>query len=280
MGNNKKVALVLAIAFATWLTLPAMAFAQNYIQVLKFGKIDWTNLIVEAVGEACFPPVTDSEAQARSVAKKAAVAAARANLLKLIKNIPVDSRSKVGDWTEASEGKLKRLLWSDKGAEIVNIAFSDQKEVRVIVAVKLSADLGEILLPPSIRKISPIVQPSSPPMKKNKEHTGLILDCRGIGFRPCLIPRIVDEHGEEVFGPVYVSREYVVRKGMVKYVKPPDSRIRKLWLGQRPLTLKALRVLKDRPTVVMVTNADAEKIRSDPRNVRLFQKCRVVFLVD
>lgn len=280
MRRNKKEVLVLAIVLLTCLALPIMVFAQNYIQVLKFGKIDWTNLIVEAVGEASFPTVADTEAQARSVAKKAAVAAARENLFRLIKRISVDSHSKVGDLIGGNEDKLKRLLWSSRGAQIVNIAFSDQRKVRVTVAAKLSGGVGEILLPPSIRKIEPIMRPPSLATKKEKEHTGLLLDCKGIGLRPCLVPRIVDEHGEEVFGPVYVSREYVVRGGMVKYVKPPDSRITKLWLGQRPMRLKALRVLKDRPTVVMITNADAEGIRSDPRNVRLFQKCRVVFLVE
>lgn len=279
MKRRVYILMITIVLLPIWLATPRFASSANVVQTIKHGQIDWTNRIIEAAGVAYCDRTNPDQAQARAVAKRKATERARSSLLSVIKAIPIDSSATVSSWLTRDSSKLESLLPYLKKAELADISFGKRDEVRVTLSLRFDGKLADLLLPEYIKKIEPITQSGSSGQSMRDGHTGILLDCRGIGFKPCLVPRIVNERNEEVFGPAYVSRECVVKGGMVKYLAGEDSSTERMWVGQRPLRLKALRVLKNMPCVVVLTNADAERLRGDPANFRLFHNCKVVFLV-
>ena len=278
--NNKFRSCILALMLLlVWLSGPQEASSANFIQKLDNGQIDWTNRIIEATGSSSYIKMSGNEPQARSIAKCQAIEAARDNLLSILKSLPLDSGKSVGDFLVNDRRRSEALLPYLKKAEAADIWFGSEGKVKVTLSLRFDGELGELLIPDYIKTIEPITQVVSPNGKVTEAYSGILIDCRAIGFKPCMIPRIVNERKEEIFGPAYVSRECVVRDGMVKYVAGTDSRVKELWLGSRPLVLKAFKVLEGMPTIVVLTNADAELIRSEPSNLELFHHCKVVFLL-
>ena len=269
---------VFIVLFLATSLLPSAAGGANFIETLKQGSIDWTNRIIEAIGESKYPKGSP-KSRARSLAKNLAMQKARENLLSIILDIPMDSNRSVSHFITNDKGKLKRLILLIKRAEIADISFPEGNKARVTLSMKFNDDLAELILPEYIRKIKSITRTAACSKRPKDSHTGILIDCNGIDFKPCLIPRIVNEKKEEIFGPAYVSRECVSKEGMVKYVLAPDKRIKGLWLGPRVLSIQALRVVKDNPTIVVLTNSDAETLRGDPTNLSLFHDCKVVFVL-
>ena len=272
---SKSVLITILLIISLW---PVAGSGANFIETMKEGSIDWTNRIVEAIGQSKYPKAP-SKTRARSLAKMLAIQKARDNLLSIILHIPMDSNKRVSDYIGSDQRKLQRLIWFVKRAEIADISFPNKDTVRVTLSMKLDDGLAELILPEYIRKIKFIRRTAACSDKAKNHYTGILIDCSEIDYKPCLIPRIVNEKNEEIFGPAYVSRECVINEGMVKYVVAPDKRIKDLWLGPRVLRIQALRVVKDNPTVIVLTNSDAETLRADPTNLLLFRNCKIVFVL-
>ncbi|MCP3955254.1 MAG: hypothetical protein GY697_23995 [Desulfobacterales bacterium] len=82
-------------------------------------------------------------------------------------------------------------------------------------------------------KTRPMVKTS----RATVNYTGLVIDARNTGFRPCLKPEIA---GPQVIYPGnYINREQAVRSGYVRYYRNLARAQRSLRAGSLPLTLKA-----------------------------------------
>jgi hypothetical protein len=106
------------------------------------------------------------------------------------------------------------------------------------------------------------------------------VDARGLGVRPAIAPKIVNEDGKEVYGSAWISRDYAVREGMVGYLKDPIAAQTNPRVTDRPLMVKALRVSGDGRVDLMIANADAAMLHGVSQNLSFLEKCRVIILVD
>ena len=110
--------------------------------------------------------------------------------------------------------------------------------------------------------------------------TGMVVDARNIQALPVLAPKILDENLEEVFGPAFVSREYAVQHGMVRYTT--DLLEAKLHprVSVHPLIVKALKSILPGRCDFIISNADAAKLRSASEHLLFMRECRVVIVLD
>jgi uncharacterized coiled-coil protein SlyX len=77
------------------------------------------------------------------------------------------------------------------------------------------------------------------PVRKASPYTGLVIDAREIGFRPCLKPRIYI--GESVIYPGEgVILDQAVRRGYIRYYRKIDRAQQSSRVGSLPLTVKAI----------------------------------------
>jgi hypothetical protein len=122
--------------------------------------------------------------------------------------------------------------------------------------------------------------PGGTPATPGQLYTGLIIDARGLGVRPAMAPKILNEDGKEVYGSAWINRDYAVREGMVGYLKDPAAAQVNPRVTDKPMMVKAIKVSGDARVDTVISNADAAAIQSASQNMSMLEKCRVIILVD
>ena len=113
-----------------------------------------------------------------------------------------------------------------------------------------------------------------------KTYTGLVVDARGLGVRPVMVPEIIDENHQEVYGSAFVSREYAVSQGMSGYAKQLESATANQRVTDNPLVVKGVKTEGPGQCDIVISSADAEMLKSAAENLSFLEKCRVMIVVD
>ena len=108
----------------------------------------------------------------------------------------------------------------------------------------------------------------------------MVVDSRGLKTRPAMSPKIIDENGQEVYGSAYVSREFAVQQGMSGYAKDLQKAMNNERVASNPLVVKGIKTNEQGHSNVVISNADASKIKSSSDNLSFLKKCRVMIVVD
>ena len=240
------------------------------------GKVDWTTNVVTAVGVGAPPAQPSNAVQARAAAERAALEVAYRNLLEAVKSGRVDSTTTVETFMVTSDIIKTEVSGFIQGATIMDKKYMVDGSVEVTVGVKLTGALADMLLPKGATPPSAGAASAVP----GQIHTGLIVDARGLGIRPAMAPKILNEDGKEVYGSAWVSRNWAVREGMVGYLKDPAAARTNPRVADKPLMVKALKVSGDGRVDMVISNADAATLQSATQNLNMLEKCRVIVLVD
>ena len=99
-------------------------------------------------------------------------------------------------------------------------------------------------------------------------------------MHPALAPRIIDEDNNEVYGSAYASRENALIAGIAAYAKGLNAAEIHPRAGKSPLIVKGIRAANTGPCDIVVSRADAARIRGTASNLKLLQRCRVVIVLD
>lgn len=257
-------------------------------KVAARGRINWSQGIIYAKGMGAAPDRSSQK-------DEKAVVEAYSNLLETIKGARIDSSTVVRDLVEKSETVRSQVEEMAKRAQIVKREYLSDGMVEVTLAFKLTAGFAQLVLPGDIMPVPQIKTiPRTPPKEQDPEqgaerstptpetaaYTGLVLDARGLKGRPAMSPRIVDEYGQEVYGSVYVSREFAVQHGMAGYERDLKGARNSPRVSDNPLTVRALRTVGPGRCDFVVSNVDAWKIRSTSENLLFLKKCRVIIVLD
>jgi len=114
-------------------------------------------------------------------------------------------------------------------------------------------------------------------------YTGVIIDARGLGLRPCMSPKIVREDGSEVWGTFKnIAPELVSEYGVAAWLrdaKDLEHPLIKQRVGNNPLFLRAVGVAGPNKGVVVLTTEDAVRLLTENQLGKNFlEKLAVVFL--
>jgi hypothetical protein len=241
------------------------------------GKVDWTTGMITAVGIGAPPAQPANAAQARAMAERAAQVVALRNLLEAVKGVRVDSTTTVENFMVSSDIIKTEVSGFIQGAMPVDKKYMSDGSVEVTVGMRLTGALADALLPKGASPMTPATVPGGAP---GQLYTGLIVDARGLGVRPAMAPRILNEDGKEIYGSAWINRDYAVREGMVGYLKDPTAAQTNPRVTDKPMMVKALRVSGDARVDTVISNADAAAIQGASQNLSMLEKCRVIILVD
>jgi hypothetical protein len=241
------------------------------------GKVDWTTGVLTAVGIGAPPAQPANAAQARAMAERAAQVVAYRNLLEAVKGVRVDSTTTVENFIITSDVIRTEVNGIIQGATIMDKKYMSDGSVEVTVGMRLTGALADALLPKTpMTGLTGTLAPASP----GQLYTGLIVDARGLGVKPAMAPKILNEDGKEVYGSAWINRDYAVREGMVGYLKDPVQAQANPRVTDKPLMVKALKAAGDARVDMVISNADAAMLQSASENLSMLQKCRVIILVD
>ncbi|MBF0467832.1 MAG: hypothetical protein HQK61_02950 [Desulfamplus sp.] len=115
--------------------------------------------------------------------------------------------------------------------------------------------------------------------RDNDSHTGIIIDARSIRFKPVLYPVIVSEQGQEIYGPMFISRKYAAERGVCTYICSLDPALTAKKAGKNPVMIKGLRKDSERNNTIVISMSDADKIQKMPERHLFMKGCRVVIVI-
>ena len=253
------------------------------------GTIDWARGVVEASGISA--PIKKEAEKTPPNSPKALSEAkndARIHLLETVKRIKINSKRSVGSMAAKNKtvmAQIKDMVYDAPEVEEFRKYMSDGS-VEVLLQMNLRGGFTQLVLPEEIRQIESIKQikrgansTGDITNSASGAYTGLLVDARGIELQPALVFKILDENLQEVFGPAFVSREFVVQHGMAAYYTDIASAKSDPRIPDQPLMVKALRTdWPDRSNIV-ISNADASKLKSASHHLLFLKESRVVVLL-
>ena len=169
-----------------------------------------------------------------------------------------------------------------RNAQVVDTAYMSDGSVEVTIVMDMGGEFASAVLPPPpvMPEGLPGPMPPTPPQVPSQVFTGLVIDARGLGTRPAMAPKILDENGKEIYGSAMVDREFAVQQGMVGYAKDLSAAQGNSRVTDRPITVKALRASGPAKCDVVVSNSDAAKLTAAGEDLSFLQKCRVMIVLD
>ena len=295
------IVFVLTFAFA----LQAQYVTQNFDENQS---VNWSSQVVRATGIGAPNPDMPLAAQ-RSNAIRAAQLDALRNLLETIKGIYLTSETTVrnamveNDVIRTSVEGLARNFKQVEGPK-----YMSDGSVEVVYEMPITGGILDAVLPtqfgggqfmtagqmvcPTCGQPWPQGKPVPPGVNLQQVggatmtatasgvYTGLVIDCKGLGIRPAMAPKVVDEQGNEVYGSKFVSREWAVEIGMVGYDKDVNRARQNDRVTNNPLVIKGMQASGPNKTDVVISNADAALIHQASANQNFLDKCKVMFIVN
>lgn len=285
------------------------------IETVGPGTVNWTSGVVTAMGIGVPPPNAVNAAQARAMAERAAFSVAVRNLLEVVKGVRVDSATLVENLLATNDVIKTRVTGLVKGARTVKTDLLQDGSVEVTVAVSLSGELVDAVLPKGFGRPTSIVEPpreatprprpmpapapqpaptaplpsaSSPapippaPTAPSpaSAYTGLIVDARGLSLKPAMAPRLLDEQGKELYAGGTLTREQAVEAGVAGYSKDMIAGSRQTRVTDNPLIVKGVKVSGNKGTDVVLSEEAVKTIQQTEQASHYLKQARVVLVYD
>ena len=282
----RKCALTVGLAAALLVT-PAGAQMlgsvgeMNVIEVIGNGQVNWTVGTVRATGIGAYPPNASNPVQAAAMAERAAITVARRNLLEIVKGVRIDSSTTVENFVATSDVIKSKVRGFIQGARVVEKKTLPAGGISVVMEIKLRGPFADTLLPEVIQTpVAPSVRPSTPAKAPDTVYTGLVVDARGLGVRPAMAPKIIDEKGEEIYGSAYVSRNYAIQQGMAGYSRSLEAARKNERVTDKPLVVKALKSAGASSSDIVISNVDARTLQAAAQKLKFLEQCKVMIILD
>lgn len=277
-----KSKLSFALLMVVLLAMPLYGYGgqgQDLVEQKGKGSVNWSTGMIQAKGIGAPPENLYGKPAARPMALRAAKLDAYRNILEVVNGVRIDSTTVVKDYAVQSDIVMSKVEGMIHGAETVKEEYLSDGTVEVTVQMNLRGGFSQLILPEEIKPPESIKPPAAA-QTLSSVFTGMVVDARGLKARPAMSPKILDEDGQEVYGSAFVSREFAVQQGMSGYAKDLAAALKNERVTDKPLTVKGLRTEGPGQSDIIISNADASRLRSASENLSFMQKCRVMIVVD
>ncbi|MFQ5601992.1 MAG: hypothetical protein ACE5HS_01840 [bacterium] len=297
-GSSKILTLL------TLVCVVSTAFPQSYVQRIdKYSFVDWQRLIVRTTGNSALLK-NDDRFEKMAAVEKARLAAEN-NLFNAVKALSFDSEIRISDLLlrkKIDPGVLFKVV---KRFTIVDTRSMSDMSVELDIELPLTGPLSAVLFPTDMEKgkwflsqqplcptcwqpwpegkpvpdgVKLIVPSEGFVTDSGQPFTGLILDCRGLNLAPTLLPKILNENNEEIYGLKFTNRSLAVKSGVVVYVSEMSKALKNKRSGVRPLIIRGLKSAGISNADVVVSNSDALIIHAVSQLQDFLKSCKVVIV--
>ncbi|MCE5287275.1 MAG: LPP20 family lipoprotein [Pelosinus sp.] len=282
----KKLSKIVAIVCVVLMFAASSVFAASTVLIEETGqagRVTWEQGVVEAIGTGVPPANAISVAQAKVLARRAAIVDAYRNLAETIDGVQVDAETTLANLQISSDIVKTKVSGLIKGAKIIREQAMPDGSYQVVMAVNLYGSdgiAGAVL--PATRDVQAFPAPSPEYIRSNGNfaYTGVVIDGRGLDLQATFSPGIEDVNGRSIYGSVNIDPNFAISKGMVDYA-PTSELVQEAENGQsragaRPLIIKAVSLTRNNCNVV-ISKEDGDKILAANRDGHFLEKCAVVF---
>ena len=280
------------------LLISSLAAQDNFIgDVFENGSINYGDRTIQAIGIGFIPENVINAGQARRSAMRIAKQDALRQLIEIVNGVNVTSETTVSGamFDDVIKTQVQGAI---RGArQIGQPKYLSDTSVEVVYEVKM-ADISRVLLPmaekaPSLTygdasaTVSGTVagapgqqQGGADTGPKSGGVTGIIVDGTGLGLRPAMSPKILNQGGSVVYGPSQYSRDYAAANGVVGYAKSLDQAKSDTRVQGNPLVIRGASTSGSTSADVIISNEDAGKLAVADGAAGLLKNCRVMFVLD
>jgi len=255
-------------------------------EIRSSGQVNWTKGTISVSGIGIAPPDSPAAA-AQAMAYRAARVVASRNLLELVEGIRVDSETIVENYLVKSDTIKEQVSGFVRSAKVIKHQTFPDGSVEVFLAMPL---WGKNSLTSALLTEQPIGQMAFAETNSDTGYTGLVIDTRGLGVQPATLPAVLAQDGKLVYGPQVVSRQAAERHGLVQYyIAEAEKDLSLLWgnaflvsqknkagalsrAGRRPLKIKGRKSTGTLHANIIISAADAKKIRDNQDKVRTYKE--------
>ena len=253
--------------------------SKEIIELKENGSINWSSGVVQAKGIGIPPTKLSGNSNARTEALTDAKLNASHEILKIIKELRINGTTVVGDYAIQDPAIMSKIENMVNNAKVVKKEYLTDGTVKIEMEVNLRGGFAQLILPKEIKPLDSIklvtMNKTSTPV-----FTGLVVDAKGLSVKPVMVPKIIDENNQEVYGSAFVSREYAVQQGMSGYSRDLKESLKEKRVSDYPLVVKGLKTSGPGHSEIVISNADASKLRGISESLYFMKKCRVIIVVD
>ena len=268
--------------------------SNDAVQQVDNGAMNYSNGFVVATGIGAISPLAQNPGMARATAVRAAKVDAMRNLLEAVMAITVSSETTVrgaaieNDVVKTSvEGMVRgarmRDIDGDGRGSNSDIRYLSDTSIEIEMEVHMSG-ISEVILPPAGYAPAPVAggapAPAAPAAPRPGTVTGLIVDARGLGLRPAMSPKIVDQNGGVVYGPGNFTREFAVKFGVAGYSKNLEQAQQDPRVVGNPLVVKGVGVQGANKADLVIAASDVSRVRGADNSGKFLSNCKVMILID
>jgi hypothetical protein len=288
------------------------------LELVGNGEINWSQGIILAKGSGAPPKEAKNIAQARLMAERAALSDGRRNLMEVLKGVRVDSVTHVENYMVKSDQiRLSAEGFIQGSVELRDQRrYLSDGGIEVTVAMNLSGDFLSLMLslpkewksakPPMVEKPSSQLPPipagkiESPPERPKigveekpiigakplpaladlPKFTGLVIDARGLNMRAVLIPKVVDEGGQELYQGQYVPPDKAAQNGLALYSRDLTAAQTNPRAGKNPLTVKGFKMNPNSRSDIILNADDSKRVAPFAQKGTFLEECKVMIVLD
>ena len=261
--------------------------------VFEKGSVNYGDRTIQAIGIGFIPENVINAGQARRAAMRIAKQDALRQLIEIVNGVNVTSETTVSGamFDDVIKTQVQGAI---RGARRVGEPkYLSDTSVEVTYEVKM-ADISRVLLPmaekaPTLTYEDVTVGDATAASDQGSSTesgptsggvTGIIIDGKGLGLRPAMSPRIVNQSGSVVYGPGQYSRDYAATNGVVGYAKSMEQAKADPRVQGNPLVIRGSSVSGASAADLVISNVDAGKIARADGSAGLLGDCRVMFVLD
>ena len=268
--------------------------SNDAVQQVDNGAMNYSNGFVVATGIGAISPLAQNPGMARATAVRAAKVDAMRNLLEAVMAITVSSETTVrgaaieNDVVKTSvEGMVRgarmRDIDGDGRGSNSDIRYLSDTSIEIEMEVHMSG-ISEVILPPAGYAPAPVAggapAPAAPSAPRPGTVTGLIVDARGLGLRPAMSPKIVDQNGGVVYGAGNFTREFAVKFGVAGYSKNLEQAQQDPRVVGNPMVVKGVGVQGANKADLVLATGDVSRVNSADSSGKFLSNCKVMILID
>ena len=268
--------------------------SNDAVQQVDNGAMNYSNGFVVATGIGAISPLAQNPGMARATAVRAAKVDAMRNLLEAVMAITVSSETTVrgaaieNDVVKTSvEGMVRgarmRDIDGDGRGSNSDIRYLSDTSIEIEMEVHMSG-ISEVILPPAGYAPAPVAggapAPAAPAAPRPGTVTGLIVDARGLGLRPAMSPKIVDQNGGVVYGAGNFTREFAVKFGVAGYSKDLEQAQQDPRVVGNPLVVKGGGVQGANKADLVLATGDVSRVKGADSSGKFLSNCKVMILID
>ncbi|HHZ99914.1 MAG TPA: hypothetical protein EYN68_10380 [Candidatus Marinimicrobia bacterium] len=270
--------------------------ANDAVQQVDNGAMNYSNGFVVATGIGAISPLAQNPGMARATAIRAAKVDAMRNLLEAVMAITVSSETTVrgaaieNDVVKTSvEGMVRgarmRDIDGDGRGSNSDIRYLSDTSIEIEMEVHMSG-ISEVILPSAGFAPAPAPTaggappPAAPAAPRPGTVTGLIIDARGLGLRPAMSPKVLDQNGGVVYGPGNFTREFAVKFGVAGYSKNLEQAQQDPRVVGNPLVVKGVSVQGANKADLVLAAGDVSRVKSADSSGQFLSNCKVMILID